>query len=184
MGYFRISGVLRVGLMSGSKLLFLAQSLTRKHWSTGFPSPPFSAGSCCCCCCCCGLCTRLRRFFFFRLLSFLFLIISSIQFSPVTDWVVGGIWGTIQQRSCSCLFYRKPLWAVLAWARDVHSSMVSIQHFLCRPRRRPSYKVPLRTGLERLSWRVTCPNHASFRLLRVARRDSCGAIGLRKLKSN
>ena len=27
---------------------------------------------------------------------------------------------------------------------------------------------------ERLSWRVTCPNHASFRLLRVARRGSRG----------
>ena len=28
--------------------------------------------------------------------------------------------------------------------------------------------------LERLSWRVTCPNHASFRLLTVARRGFYG----------
>ena len=26
----------------------------------------------------------------------------------------------------------------------------------------------------RLSWRVTCPNHASFRLVTVSRRGSCG----------
>ena len=30
--------------------------------------------------------------------------------------------------------------------------------------------------LERLSWRVTCPNHTSFRLLRVVRRGSCGSF--------
>ena len=28
--------------------------------------------------------------------------------------------------------------------------------------------------MERLSWRVTCPNHASFRLLTIARKGSCG----------
>ena len=32
----------------------------------------------------------------------------------------------------------------------------------------------LRMVLEKLSWHVTCPNHASFRLLTVARRGSCG----------
>ena len=31
--------------------------------------------------------------------------------------------------------------------------------------------------LERLSWRVTCPNHASFPLLTVARRGSRGPTG-------
>ena len=35
-------------------------------------------------------------------------------------------------------------------------------------------KVPWRTVLERLLWRATCLNHASFHLLIVARRDSCG----------
>ena len=58
--------------------------------------------------------------------------------------------------------------------RDVHSLMLSIQHFFCRPRCRPPSKVPRRMVLERLSWCVTCPNHASFSLLAVARRGSCG----------
>ena len=57
--------------------------------------------------------------------------------------------------------------------RDFHSLMLSIQHFLSKPRRLPS-KIPLRMVLERLSWFVTCPNHASFRLLTVAKRFSCG----------
>ena len=41
---------------------------------------------------------------------------TEVQFSPLTDWVVGG-WGggegktrgTIQQRPCSSLFARRPL---------------------------------------------------------------------------
>ena len=41
---------------------------------------------------------------------------SSGHFSPLTDWVVGGIWGTIQQRSSSGLFCKRPWWAVMAWA--------------------------------------------------------------------
>ena len=44
--------------------------------------------------------------------------------------------------------------------RDVHSLMLSIQHFFCRPRRRPPSDVSWRMVLERLPWRVTCPNHA------------------------
>ena len=58
--------------------------------------------------------------------------------------------------------------------KDVHSLMLSIQHFLCRPRRCSPYKVPRGMVLEGLVWRVTCPNHASFRLLTVARGGSCG----------
>ena len=60
--------------------------------------------------------------------------------------------------------------------RDVQSLLLSIQRFLCRPRRHPPSKVPGRMILERLSWPVTCPNHANFRLLTVARRGSCGPI--------
>ena len=41
--------------------------------------------------------------------------------------------------------------------RDVHSLMMSIQHFLCRPRRRPPSKVPWRMVLERLSWHGNSP---------------------------
>ena len=40
----------------------------------------------------------------------------SVQFSPFSNWVVGGTWETIQQRSSSGLFCRRPLWAALAWA--------------------------------------------------------------------
>ena len=50
---------------------------------------------------------------------------------------------------------------------DDHSLMLPIQHFLWRPRRGPASKVPWRMVLERLQWHVTCPNHASFRLLTV-----------------
>ena len=39
-------------------------------------------------------------------------------------------------------------------------------------RRRPPSKVSRRMVLERLSWRVPCPNHASFRLSTVARGGS------------
>ena len=34
---------------------------------------------------------------------------SSVQFSPLTDWVVRGTRGTVQQRSSSSLFCRRPL---------------------------------------------------------------------------
>ena len=40
----------------------------------------------------------------------------SVQVIPLTDRVVGGTWGTIKLRSSSGLFWRRPLWAVLAQA--------------------------------------------------------------------
>ena len=58
--------------------------------------------------------------------------------------------------------------------RAVHSLTLSIGYYLCRPRRCPPSKMPRGMVLERTLWRVTCPNHASFRLLTVARRGSCG----------
>ena len=57
--------------------------------------------------------------------------------------------------------------------RDAHSLMLSIQHFLCWPRRSPPSKMPWRKVLERLSWRVTCPDLASFPLSTVARGGYC-----------
>ena len=57
---------------------------------------------------------------------------------------------------------------------DVHSFMLSIQHFLFWPCRRQPSQVTRRMVLERLSWHATCPNHARFRLLTVASRGSCG----------
>ena len=53
--------------------------------------------------------------FFLLLLKF----DTQVQFSSVPwpwPWLVGGTWGTIQQRSSSSLFCRRPLWAVLVWA--------------------------------------------------------------------
>ena len=44
-------------------------------------------------------------------------IVQLVQFSLLTDWVVDGTRGTIQQRFSSNLFCRRPLWAVLAMAR-------------------------------------------------------------------
>ena len=58
--------------------------------------------------------------------------------------------------------------------RDGQSLTLAIQDFLCRPRRRPLTKVPWRMVLERLSWRVTCPTHTTFRLLSIARRGYYG----------
>ena len=57
---------------------------------------------------------------------------------------------------------------------DVHSWMLSIQHFLSWPQYYPTSNFPCSMALERLSWCVTSPNHVSFHLLTVARRGSCG----------
>ena len=59
-------------------------------------------------------------------------------------------------------------------SRDVHSFILSIQHFFCWPRHHPPFKVPWRVVLEKLSWHVTYLNHVHFHLLTVARRGSCG----------
>ena len=67
-------------------------------------------------------------------------------------------------------FLREAIVSSSGMGRSVHSLMLSFQHFLCRPRRRPLCKVPSRLVLERLSYRcMTCPSHASVRLLTVAR---------------
>ena len=87
------------------------------------------------------------------------------------------LWRDMREDSAEILFQsflQEALVSSSGMGRDVHFLMLSIQHFLCRPRRRPPSKVPRRMFLERLSWRVTCSNHASFRLLTVARRSSCG----------
>ena len=71
-------------------------------------------------------------------------------------------------------FLQEALLSSSGRGKYVHSLMLSIQHFLCRRRRRPPSKVPRRMVSDRLSSIVTCPNHASFRLLTVARRSSRG----------
>ena len=64
-------------------------------------------------------------------------------------------------------FLQEALVSSSGMGRGVHSLTLSIQHF-------PPSKARWRMVLERLLWRVTCPNHASFRLLTAARRGSCG----------
>ena len=87
-----------------------------------------------------------------------------IQFSSV-PWLIGMSEG--QKRSSSS---QEALVSSSGMGRGVHSLMLSIQHFLHWPRCHPPSKIPWRMVLERLSWRVTCLNHASFCLLSVTRR--------------
>ena len=102
------------------------------------------------------------------------ILFSSFQFSPLTD-LIWSFW-KVMNDSAEILFQsflQEALVSSSSMGRDVHSLMLSIQHFLCRPRRRSPSKVPWRMVLERMWWRVTCPNHVSFRLLTIARRGSC-----------
>ena len=61
-----------------------------------------------------------------------------LQFNALTDWVTGGTWGMIQQRSFSSLFCKRPLCAGLAWA-DMSticccpSSISSADHGVAHP---------------------------------------------------
>ena len=43
------------------------------------------------------------------------------QFSPLTDWVAGGTWGTIQQWSSSSPFNREAILSSSSMGRNVHS---------------------------------------------------------------
>ena len=52
--------------------------------------------------------------------------VSSVQFSPLTDWVVEGTWGNIHKRSSSRLFLQEALVDSSGMGRDVRSLMLSI----------------------------------------------------------
>ena len=69
-------------------------------------------------------------------------------------WGHAGTCGDMRDDSAE-IFFRSFLQEALVSSsgtgRDVYSLMVSIQHFLSRPRRRPPSKVPCRLVLERLS---------------------------------
>ena len=71
-------------------------------------------------------------------------------------------------------FLQEALVSSSGMGRDVHSLMLSIQHFSADDSVAHPPRCPEGWFFERLSWRVTCPNHASFRLLTVARKDSGG----------
>ena len=56
----------------------------------------------------------------------------SVKINLVTDWVVWGTRGTTQQRSSSIFFFLlETLVNSSGMGTDVHSLMLSIQHFFC-----------------------------------------------------
>ena len=89
----------------------------------------------------------------------------------------GGNEGQFSRDPLPVFFLQEPLVISSGMGRDVHFLILSSQHFLCRPQHRQPSKVPRRMVLDRLLWLVICPNHASFHLLTVARRGSCGRTG-------
>ena len=91
----------------------------------------------------------------------------------------GGRWGgAIHQRFSSSLFFffflQKAVVSSSGMNRDVHSWCCH-QVFLLLTKVSFTLQGALKNGFERLSWRATCPNHASFRLVTVARRGSYGS---------
>ena len=86
----------------------------------------------------------------------------SVHFSPLTDWVMGG--GYMRNDSAEVLFQsflQEARVSSSGVGKDVHTLTVSIQHYRCRPWRHLASKAR-RMVSERLSWRVTNPNQASF----------------------
>ena len=85
-------------------------------------------------------------------------LFSSVQLSPLTEWVTGNDSAGVVFQS----FRQEALVSSSGMGRDVHSLMLSFQHFLCPPRHCPPSEVPWRMVSVRLLWCVTCLNRASF----------------------
>ena len=93
------------------------------------------------------------------------------QFSSVRSLDCLGRWGNMRDDSAEILFQsflRKALVSSSGMDGDVHSLTLFIQHFLCWQQCHSSSKVPWRMVLEKLSWRLTCPNHACLKDLKDA----------------
>ena len=93
----------------------------------------------------------------------------NIQFSSIQSLDHLGHWEYMKDDSAETLyqyFLQEALVNSFGMDRDVHSLMLSTQHFLCRPWHRPPPKVPQRTVLDRLLQHATCPNHASLHLFK------------------
>ena len=106
-----------------------------------------------------------------------FVHFASVQFSSVRSLGRLGRRGDLRDDSVEILFQsclQEALENGSGMGRDAHSLILSTQHFLRLPRRRSPSKVPRRLVLKRMSWCVTCPNHASFHVLAIVRRGSCG----------
>ena len=88
---------------------------------------------------------------------------SNVEYSSVQSLDRLGRRGNTRDDSAEILFQsflQEALVSSSGMGRDVHMWMLSIRHFLCRPRRRPPSSVLWRMNLERLSWRATCLIHA------------------------
>ena len=68
----------------------------------------------------------------------------SVQFSPLTDWGIGGDMKDDSAEIFFQYFLHEALGNSPGTGRDVHSLMLSIQHFLCHPRHCPPSMVPWR----------------------------------------
>ena len=90
--------------------------------------------------------------------------VSSVQFSPLNRLCRRGDMMGDSAEIFFQSFQQEALVSSSGMGRDVHSLTLSIQRLLCRLRRHPLSKVSWRVVSERRPCRVTCPNHASFRL--------------------
>ena len=95
------------------------------------------------------------------------------QLILLTDWVDEGIRRTIQQRSSSSLFCRRP--CEQFW-HGQGCPLFDVDHpaFPLPTTASPTLQGALKDVLESMSRRVSCLNHASFRLLTVVRRGFYG----------
>ena len=97
----------------------------------------------------------------------------------MTDWVVGEDMTDDSAETLFQSFLQEAVMSSSGMGRGyILSLMLAIQHFLSRPQRRPPSKVPRRMVLERLSWRVTWPNHASFFYNGDVRRAALHSVGI------
>ena len=67
-------------------------------------------------------------------------------------------------------FLREAIVSSSGMDRDVHSLMLSVQHFLCRPRRRQPFKGALKDGFGEAVVACVCLSRASFRFLSCQKR--------------
>ena len=92
--------------------------------------------------------------------------IGSLQFSPLTNWVIRGTRRMIQQRSILCQsFLHEAIVSSSSMGRKVHSLMLSIQpmFLLLTMVLSPTLQGALKDGFgEAVTVCVTRPNHASF----------------------
>ena len=92
-------------------------------------------------------------------------------FSPLTDWVVEGKWTAIQQRPVfSVRGHRGQFWEGQGFSlfNFVHQAFPLLTTAL------PSLQGAPKDGFGQAVLCVACQNHASFHLLAIARRCSCG----------